>query len=114
MIRPPFAVAVLAATLVFPFQATATPAKVRDEPKLSDAEKAANKAMAAELRRGRGLANNGKHAEAIAAYEKALAAVPDEPHVLLELGVELRATGDLARAEEVCRKVAKPGGEPAL
>ena len=86
----------------------------RDEPKLSDAEKAAHKTMAAELRRGRGLANKGQHAEAIAAYDKALASVPDEPHVLLELGVELRATGDLARAEDVCRKLASPGGDPSL
>ena len=87
---------------------------VRAEPKLSAEEKAALKKMAAELRRGRGLAGKGKHAEAIAAYDRALAAVPDEPRVLLELGVELRATGDLARAEDVSRKVAKPGGDPAL
>lgn len=38
---------------------------VRDEPKLTDAEKAAHKAMAAELRRGRGLGNKGRHAEAM-------------------------------------------------
>lgn len=111
MIRPLAFLIVVATALAV--QAKPKPA-ARDEPKLGDAEKAAHRAMAAELRRGRGLAGKGQHAEAIAAYEKALTSVPDEPHVLLELGVELRAAGDLARAEEVCRKVARPGGDPAL
>src|SRR5262249_25114020 len=82
--------------------AAAAPKKVvRDAPALTDAQRAANKQMAAELRRGRALSDKGKHAEAVAAFDAALRAVPDEPHVLLELGVSLRAVGDLARAEAV-------------
>src|SRR5215470_1741790 len=103
------------AMLVLAAAASAAPKKAaRDEPQLTDAQKAAQKEAAAQLRLGRSLGNKGKHAEAIAAYDKALAAVADEPHVLLELGVELRATGDLARAEDVCRKVAKAGNDPTF
>jgi tetratricopeptide (TPR) repeat protein len=106
----------LALVVLAPLQAaSAAPRKVvRDAPALTDAEKVAHKTMAAALRRGRALAGKNQHAEAVAAFDAALAAVPDEPHVLLELGVELRATGDLARAEAVCRKVALPGNDPTL
>lgn|GEM_PF-6900225 len=68
--------------------------------------------MATELKRGRQLASKGQHAEAVHAFDAALRSVPDEPRVLNELGWELRLTGDLTRAEEVCRKAAKKGEPP--
>jgi tetratricopeptide (TPR) repeat protein len=101
--------------LLFVAAASAAPKKVvRDAPAPTDAQKSASRTMAAELRRGRALAGKGQHAAAVAAFDAALGAVPDEQRVLLELGWELRAAGDLARAEEVCRKGARPGVEPPL
>jgi len=97
--------------------AAAKPGGAKDT--MSDADKAAQKTMAAELRRGRQLADKGKHAEAVVAFEAALRAVPGEPRVLLEMGAELRAAGDLARAEEFCHKAVaaspeRPIRAPAL
>jgi tetratricopeptide (TPR) repeat protein len=83
------------------------------ETTLSDAEKATHETMTAELRRGRQLAAKGQHAEAVAAFDAALRAVPDEPRVLLELGWELRAAGKLPRAEEICRKAAQVATAPS-
>lgn len=84
------------------------------EPEVSQAQQAAQKTMAAELRRGRQLAQKGQRAEAIAAFEAALRAVPDEPSVLSELGWALRAAGELKRAEESCNKAVQAAKEPPL
>jgi tetratricopeptide (TPR) repeat protein len=103
-----------ATVLVLAATGSAAPKKVRrDHAELSDAQKVSHKTMAAELRRGRKLAAKGRHAQAVAALDAALRAVPDEPHVLQELGWELRVAGDLVRAEQVCRKAAL-ASEPAL
>jgi Flp pilus assembly protein TadD len=105
---------VIVTTLVLAATATAAPKKVvRAQAELSDAQKVAHKTMAAALRRARKLASKGRHAEAVVALDAALRAVPDEPHVLQELGWELRVAGELVRAEEACRKAALTS-EPAL
>jgi tetratricopeptide (TPR) repeat protein len=80
------------------------------DPRLAAQERV--KTMAAELRRGRALANKNQHAEAVKAFDAALRAVPDEPRVLNELGFSLRAAGDLARAEEICKKAAQTKEPP--
>jgi tetratricopeptide (TPR) repeat protein len=82
----------------------AAPAAVVRSGDTAVVDKAARATMTAELRRGRQLASQGQHAEAVAAFDAALRAVPDEPRVLLELGWELRAAGNLPRAEEICRR----------
>lgn len=83
-------------------------------PAVVDPAAAAQKTMRAQLSLGRTLAGKGKHSEAIAAFESALQAVPDEPRVLSELGVTLRASGNLPRAEEVCKKAVDAAKEPPL
>lgn len=59
------------------------------------------------LRRGRALAAGHRYADAVKVLDAALRAMPGDPRVLNELGVALRETGDLARAETVCRDAAK-------
>jgi|GEM_PF-3316465 len=66
----------------------------------------------AELKRGRQLANKGQHKEAVVALDAALKALPDDPRILLELGVELRAAGDLVRAETICKQATTKSNEP--
>lgn len=91
------------------------PRKVlQDNATLSDAERAAQRTMATALKRGRQLANKGKHAEAVGALEAALRAVPDEPRVLNELCWEQRAMGNLRGADERCKRAARLTREPPL
>lgn len=84
------------------------------QPPVSDAQQTAQKTMAQELRRGRQLAQQGQRPAAIAAFEAALRAVPDEPRVLSELGWALRGAGDLTRAEQVCKQAVQAAQEPPL
>jgi tetratricopeptide (TPR) repeat protein len=93
------------AALALPGVAAAAPHKIAPHksarpPSLADTPEA-------QLRRGRALAARHRYADAVKVLDAALRAMPDDPRVLNELGVALRETGDLARAETVCRDAAK-------
>ncbi len=61
------------------------------------------KTYTAQLRRGRQLEGAGKHAEAIAAFEAGLRAVPDDSTLLGEIGAAAYAAKDLPAAEKATR-----------
>jgi tetratricopeptide (TPR) repeat protein len=66
------------------------------------------------LEQGQQLAAQGKLAEAIAAYEQALAVIPDEPRALAERGlVELRQK-DYKRADATMRMAIAHATDPAI
>jgi hypothetical protein len=68
----------------------------------------------AALRRGRALAKQGDHAAAIAAFDEALAAVPDDARALSELGWAAFRAGELARAREATERSIGAAGDPSL
>jgi tetratricopeptide (TPR) repeat protein len=99
------------AVVWLPGMAAAAPRKVTG--KQAAASTSVDDSAAGLLRRGRALMARGRHAEAVAVLDAALARTPDDPLVLNELGVALREVGDLARAETVCRDAAK-AAEPRV
>jgi tetratricopeptide (TPR) repeat protein len=64
---------------------------------------------ARELQRGRNLEAKGDHAGALQAYDRALAARPDDAAVLSEVSVSALATGDLERARAAATQAASHG-----
>jgi tetratricopeptide (TPR) repeat protein len=104
------------AELLMAAVAAAAPKKVERgaSPQLNAVEQAAHKLMAVELRRGRQLAERGRHADAVTAMQSAQRAVPNEPRVLSELCWELRVTGALPEAERICRSAVQLAKEPLL
>jgi hypothetical protein len=68
----------------------------------------------AALKRGRGLADRGDFAGAIAAFRQALTSAPDDPVALSELGVAALQAGDLPLAEQSTRASVRLASEPRL
>ncbi len=79
--------------------AAADPATHTNAPSAAD-----QKTYAAQLRKGRQLEAAGKHAEAIAAFEAGLVAIPDDSTLLGEIGASAYAAKDLSKAEASTRK----------
>src|SRR5690242_20322839 len=61
--------------------------------------------FSAEYDRGLRLSRDGRHAEAIGCFERALQAQPDDPRVLFALGNTARALGLARPAEDFYRRV---------
>lgn len=103
---------VVIALLVLDAAVAAAPKTIMQAPQ--GPPSAPQQAMAAQLRLGRELAQKGQNAAAIAAFDAALRAVPNEPRVLSELGWVLREAGDLVRAEAACKKAVQVTQDPLL
>jgi tetratricopeptide (TPR) repeat protein len=73
---------------------------------------AAQKTYAQQLRKGRQLEAAGKHADAIAAFQLGLQAIPDDSTLLGEIGAAAYAAKDLATAEAMTRKAIANAGAP--
>ena len=59
-------------------------------------------------------AKQGKFADAIPFYERALSMAPDQPSVLNNLAMAHAANGEPAKAEEILRRIAAKGGDARI
>lgn len=89
------AIGILCLALLGPAAFTA-----RAEPPAADARAT----YRAALKEGRELAQKGNHVAAVAAFMRALVALPDDPAALSELGLAAREARDLTQAEQATRK----------
>ncbi len=64
--------------------------------------------------RGTVMAKQGRYADAIPFYERALAISPSQPSVLNNLAMAHAANGDSSKAEQILRTVASKGSDPKI
>jgi len=102
----------LAFTLTMTIAITATAAHAdRPKPKLTATAK---KTYTDKLREGRKLTDKKQYAQAIAAFEAALVANPDDPSALAELGWTAYLAKDLPKAEGFTRKAIANNETPSI